>query len=169
MGEFEGGGSFSERHVTAADTAWIVGLHAAPHARAYMQQPDEDAVRAAVDRPGAAQRVVLDRHGAPIALWRARLEDSWLAELQTLVVAQPGKGAGTLALRRALAWAFDEQRVHRTYLYVTAANARARSLYELHGFRFEGADRDGFRAPDGTFQPLCRYGMLEDEYVRHRR
>ncbi len=53
-----------------------------------------------------------------------------------------------------------------TFLYVTAANARARALYERHGLRLEGTHRDGFRGPGGTFEDLCHYGILEDEYTR---
>lgn len=157
---------FSERPLTAADATWLVALYAAPHARPFMQQPGADAVRAALGRPGLVERIVLDQAGEPIAVWRASLEEAWLAEIHTLAVARPGIGAGSWALRRALAWAFEEQRVHKAFLYVTAANARARALYERHGLRLEGTHREGFRAPDGTFEDLCHYGILAREYVQ---
>jgi RimJ/RimL family protein N-acetyltransferase len=111
---------------------------------------------------------VLDRAGTRAGLWRARLEAAWLAEIRTLAVASPGRGAGTWALRRALAWAFEEHGVHRAFLYVTAANARAQALYERHGLRLEGTERDGFRDPGGTFEDLCHYGILEGEYASRR-
>jgi RimJ/RimL family protein N-acetyltransferase len=157
--------SFSERPATAGDASWIVALHAAPHARLFMQQPGEDAVRATLGREGYAERIVLDDAGERIALWRASLDADWLAELRTLAVARPGRRAGTWALRRALAWAFEERGVHRLFLYVTAANTRARALYERHGLRLEGTEREGFRAPDDTFEDLCHYGMLDREYA----
>ena len=131
-----------------------------------MQQPDEDAVRAALGRPGLVERIVLDEAGERIAIWRAALEEDWLAEIHTLAVARPGLGAGSWALQRALAWAFEEHGVHKAYLFVTAANARARALYERHGLRLEGTHREGFRAPDGTFEDLCHYGILAREYMR---
>jgi RimJ/RimL family protein N-acetyltransferase len=53
-------------------------------------------------------------------------------------------------------------------LYVTAANARARALYERHGLVLEGAYREGFRAPDGSFEDLAHYGMLDREYAARR-
>jgi len=103
-----------------------------------------------------------------IAIWRAKLEDPWLAEIHTLAVARPGTGAGSWALRRALAWAFEEHGVHKAFLYVTAANARARALYERHGLQWEGTHRDGFRARDGTFEDLMHYGILDREYAAWR-
>jgi RimJ/RimL family protein N-acetyltransferase len=157
---------FTERPVTAADAAWLVALYAAPHARPFMQQPSEDEVRAAVGRAGLIERIVLDEAAERIAVWRANLEEPWLAEIRTLAVARPGGGAGTWALRRALAWAFEESSAHKAFLYVTAANARARALYERHGLVLEGTYREGFRAPDGSFEDLAHYGMLDREYRR---
>ena len=157
-----------EREVTVDDAAWIVALFGAPHAQRFMFQPSPEAVRATVGREGYAERIVLDAAGAPLALWRASVEESWLAEIRTIVAVESGRGAGTAALRRALAWAFEERGVHRIYLYVTAANARARALYERHGLQCEGTERDGFRSSDGTFEDLCLYGMLDREYRERR-
>jgi RimJ/RimL family protein N-acetyltransferase len=159
---------FTERPVTAADATWLVALYAAPHARPFMQQPSEETVRAALGRAGLAERIVLDEAGERIAVWRASLEEPWLVELHTLAVARPGSGAGTWALRRALAWAFEDRFAHKTFLYVTAANARARALYERHGLVLEGTYREGFRAPDGSFEDLAHYGMLGREYAARR-
>ena len=151
--------------MTAADAAWLVALYTAPHARPFMQQPNEEAVRASLGRPNMVERIVLDQAGERIAVWRAGLEETWLAEIHTLAVARPGAGAGSWALRRALAWAFEERGVRKAFLYVTAANARARALYERHGLRLEGTHREGFRAPGGTFEDLCHYGILAGEYA----
>jgi RimJ/RimL family protein N-acetyltransferase len=159
---------FTERPATADDAAWSVALYAAPHARPFMQQPTEEAVRAAVGRAGLVERIVLDAAGERVAIWRAKLEESWLAEINTLAVARPGAGVGSWALRRALAGAFEEQSVHKAFLYVTAANARARALYERHGLQWEGTHRDGFRGPDGSFEDLTHYGILDREYAAWR-
>ena len=129
-----------------------------------MQQPMEAVVRASLGRENNAERIVLDAGGERVALWRASLDEEWIAELRTLAVVSQGSGAGTWALRRALVWAFEERGVHRVFLYVTAANARARALYERHGLQLEGTERDGFRAPGGTFEDLCHYGILENEW-----
>jgi RimJ/RimL family protein N-acetyltransferase len=155
---------FTERDAALDDVAWIARLHAAPHAFPFMQQPTEDVVRAALGRAGHTDRIVLDAMGERVALWRASLAEDWVAELRTLAVARPGLGAGTWALQRALAWAFAERRVHRVFLYVTAANERARALYERHGLKLEGRERDGFRGPGGAYEDLCHYGMLENEW-----
>jgi RimJ/RimL family protein N-acetyltransferase len=159
---------FTERPLTADDAAWAVALYAAPHARPFMQQPAEDVVRAQVGRPGLAERIVLDAAGERIAIWRAKLEEPWLVEISTLAVARPGAGAGSWAFRRALAWAFEERSAHKAFLYVTAANARARALYERHGLQLEGTFRDGFRAAGGTFEDLTHYGILDREYAAWR-
>ncbi len=157
---------FTERPVTAADAPWIVALFRLPHAQPFMQQPDEATVLAVMGRDDLVERIVLDAAGAPVGLWRAGLEAGWCAELKTVAVATPAIGAGTWIVRRALAWAFEERRVHRTMLYVTAANVRARALYERHGFQWEGTERDGFRNAAGTFEDLCHYGMLDGDYAR---
>ena len=110
------------------------------------------------------ERIVLDGGGMPAAFWRASIEHGWLAEIRTLVAAVPAGGAGSWALRRALAWAFAERGAHRAYLYVTAANARARALYERHGLQLEGTERDAFRNAAGSYEDLCVYGILENDY-----
>jgi RimJ/RimL family protein N-acetyltransferase len=152
-------GELSDRPVVADDAAWIVELHAAAHARAFMMQPTEEQVRASIGRDGFAEYVVLDGDER-VGLWRASLEQPWVAEVRTIIAAVPGRGVGTFALQRALAWAFTEHHVHRAYLYVKADNARARQLYERLGFRYEGTFRDGFRERDGSYADLCGYGIL---------
>jgi RimJ/RimL family protein N-acetyltransferase len=160
--------AFTDRPANADDAPWIVALHAAPHALPFLQQPSEGAVRASLARENFTERIVVDGVGARSAIWRASVEEGWVAELRTLAVAIPGRGAGTWALRRALAWAFEEQKLHRMFLYVTAANTRARALYERHGLQLEGTEREGFRAEDGGFEDLCHYGILEREYAARR-
>jgi RimJ/RimL family protein N-acetyltransferase len=156
--------AYTDRPVTAADVDWIVALHAAAHARPFVVAPTADDVRGALARGTVCERAVLDADGGRAALWRAQLHDGWLVELKTIIAAEPGRGAGRWALRRALEWAFEECGAHRVSLDVTATNAVARSLYERHGMRWEGTFRDGFRASDGTFVHLCHYGMLAHEY-----
>jgi RimJ/RimL family protein N-acetyltransferase len=160
--------AFTERAVTTGDAAWVRALFSAPHACPFMFVPSLEAVRATIGRAGYMERIVLDDAGSPAALWRASIEESWIAEIRTIVAVTSGRGAGTWALRRALAWAFEERSVHRVFLYVTAANARARALYERHGMLWEGTERDGFLAPNGTYEDLCHYGMLEGEYAARR-
>ena len=130
-----------------------------------MQQPAQAAVRASIERAQSTERIVLDASGQRAGVWRAALEEPWLAEIRTVAAVAPGNGAGAWALRRALAWAFDECGVHKAYLYVTAANARARALYERHGLQLEGTFRDGFRGPGGAYEDLCHYGILDREYL----
>jgi RimJ/RimL family protein N-acetyltransferase len=156
---------FTERPATAADAPWMAALYSAPHARPFMQQTPVDAVRASIEHGAAVERIVLDPAGERAAVWRAALEEPWLVEIRTLAAVTPGRGAGSWALRRALAWAFDECGAHKAYVYVTAANARARTLYERHGLQLEGTFRDGFRGPGGAYEDLCHYGILEREYL----
>ena len=155
---------YTDRPVSVDDTAWIVDLHGAEHVRPFVVTPSELDVHTALERGEMEQRIVLDGAGQRAGLWRAKLHDGWLVTLAAVISATPRRGAGRWALRRALQWAFEEHGVHRVWLEVTATNAIARTLYERHGFRWEGTGRDGFRTPDGTFENLCQYGMLASEY-----
>jgi ribosomal protein S18 acetylase RimI-like enzyme len=156
--------AYTDRPVTAADVDWVVALHAADHARAFVVMPSAEDVRAALARGTAEERVVVDAGGERAALWRAQVHDGWYVELKTIIAAQPRRGAGSWALQRALAWAFEEIRAHRAGLDVTATNAVARALYERAGLRLEGTFRDGFRTTGGAFLDLCHYGILDHEY-----
>ena len=149
----------------ADDAAWIVELHAVPHARAFLSQPTAEQVRASIAQSERAERIV-ECAGERVGLWSASLDEDWIAELRTIAALRPAIGVGTFALRRALAWAFDEKGVHRVHLDVTAANLRARRLYERAGFRLEGVWRDGFRRRDGSYEDLCGYGILAGEYAK---
>jgi RimJ/RimL family protein N-acetyltransferase len=150
--------TFTDRLAVPSDAAFIVALHAAPHARPFVHVPTEIQVRTSIAGGDAEQRIVLEGD-TPVGMWRLRLQEDWLAEFIRIVAIAPRRGIGTFAMNRMIARAFDDLGAHRAYLEVVAHNP-ARSLYERAGFRLEGTWRDGYRNEDGTYADLCAYGML---------
>jgi diamine N-acetyltransferase len=148
--------------MTADDAAFVVALHAAPHARAHVHAPNEDRLRAAASEPDHEGRIILDGEGTPVGFWSLSVHDGgWLVELVRIVAIAPRRGIGSWALKRMVDRAFDDLGAHRVYLEVTADNTAARALYERTGFVLEGTWRDGYRdAATGTFKDLCAYAML---------
>jgi RimJ/RimL family protein N-acetyltransferase len=157
--------SYTDRLVVPDDAPFVVALHAAPHARNYLNVPDAEIVRAKVDEPDRERRIVLDADGTPVGFWAlAVLGGGWLVELSGIIAVAPGRGIGSFALRRMIDRAFDDLAAHKVYLEVTADNAPARALYERTGFVLEGTFRDGYRDErTGTYKDLCHYGMLPHE------
>jgi RimJ/RimL family protein N-acetyltransferase len=157
-------GTLSERPVTVDDVDWIAALHDATHVRLFMPGATPEQIRGSIERGNTHERIVIDRDGRRLALWRAALEDSWVIYLKTLVVAEPGLGIGTRILEHMLHWSFSQNDVQRVYLNVVATNSIARRLYEKVGFVHEGTARMGFRTRDSGFQDLCSYAILRDEW-----
>ena len=76
---------------------------------------------------------------------------------------QRRRGWGALAVRAALAIAFDELRLHRVSLGVFDFNAAAIGCYAKVGFRREGLLRDARRFED-EYWSLLAMSILEDEW-----
>jgi len=74
-----------------------------------------------------------------------------------------GRGTGETMVRRLLAVAFDEMRLHRVDLFVFDTNMPAIACYEKIGFRHEGRLRDYRRLGDRYLTSLLM-SMLEDEW-----
>lgn len=74
-----------------------------------------------------------------------------------------GRGTGAAMVRRVLAIAFDEMRLHRVDLFVFDTNAPAIACYEKIGFRHEGRLRDYRRLGDRWLTSLLM-SMLEGEW-----
>jgi len=137
------------RSATAADVEERYALGAEPdeNLRLYGVEPNgaafrrEDAerwVHSLIEHPHAwiiegpsllgairLDRVDLVDKRASLAIGLLRLEDQ-------------GRGIGTEAVRRVLAYGFDELGLHRVSLRVLASNIRAIRCYEKCGFRVEG-------------------------------
>jgi len=73
-----------------------------------------------------------------------------------------GKGIGTEAGRRVLAFAFSELNLHRVSLRVLAINERAIRSYQKCGFQIEGRERETAFL-DGIWYDDLIMGVLEHE------
>lgn len=76
-----------------------------------------------------------------------------------------GRGYGTAAVRRLLAFGFRELGLHRVSLDVRDDNERAKALYLKAGFEDEGLRRDAAFI-DGEYRSLREMAILKDEYDR---
>jgi len=78
-----------------------------------------------------------------------------------------GKGYGQDALRLLLNYAFSELNLYRVGLTVMSYNTAAIKAYERAGFVREGAKRQMVHR-DGQRHDLVLYGILRDEWLKHR-
>lgn len=73
------------------------------------------------------------------------------------------QGLGTEAMETLLSHGFQTLNLHRIFLRVFAANARAMRAYEKAGFVMEGRMRQAeFR--EGKYQDVLLYSVLRDEW-----
>jgi RimJ/RimL family protein N-acetyltransferase len=70
-----------------------------------------------------------------------------------------GRGLGTEAVRRLVAFAFEDLNLHRVFLHVFATNARAVRAYERAGFAVEGTLRDAVHI-DGRYVDVLVMSIL---------
>jgi len=74
-----------------------------------------------------------------------------------------GKGCAGEALDLLIKYSFEELRLHRICAIIYSYNKLSIKLFEKHGFRYEGFQREA-RFFDGKFYDEMIYGMLDYEY-----
>ncbi len=83
--------------------------------------------------------------------------------LQRIVIAQPGKGQGKIALKLIMQKVFEDYKAHRFWLDVFEYNHRARHVYKSLGFKEEGKLREAFKRED-KYHSLLIMSILKHEY-----
>lgn len=78
-----------------------------------------------------------------------------------------GKNYASEALKSVLKWLFYEQNIHRITLETYATNKRALKFFEKMGFKKEGVLR-GAHYADGKYFDIISYGLLKNEFEKHR-
>lgn len=86
-------------------------------------------------------------------------------ELTRIVMAEPGRGNGKLALRLIVKKVFEEYGAHRFWLDVFEFNQRARKVYQSVGFREEGVLREAVKRGD-EYYSLVILSLLDREYFQ---
>ncbi|WP_055047180.1 GNAT family N-acetyltransferase [Devosia sp. A16] len=165
------------RPATAADVASRLALGPEPdeNLRLYGVQPDgapfdradaERWVNALIEHPYAwiiEGRSLL----GVIRLDRVNLVDKRASlGIGLLQLEQQGRGIGTEAARRVLAYGFDTLGLHRVSVRVLADNGRAIRCYEKCGFQLEGRERETVFL-DGAWRDDLIMGVLAHEFRRH--
>jgi RimJ/RimL family protein N-acetyltransferase len=123
---------------------WARGLMAHPHAWVIEGRSLLGTIR--LDRVDPVEK------RASLAIGLLRLEDQ-------------GRGHGTEAARRVLAYGFDELGLHRVSVRVLASNIRAIRSYEKCGFQLEGRERETVFL-DGDWRDDLIMGLLSREFRR---
>jgi RimJ/RimL family protein N-acetyltransferase len=85
--------------------------------------------------------------------------------LQRIVIAQPGKGIGKIALQLIMKKVFQDYQAHRLWLDVFEHNHRARHVYQSLGFKEEGKLREVFKRAD-QYDSMLIMSILEQEYFQ---
>ncbi len=164
------------RPATAADVELRLALGAEPdeNLRLYGAEPDGAAFGRAVaerwvDALVAHPYAWIIEGGAllgSIRLDRVDLVDKRASlAIGLLRLADQGRGFGTEAVRRVLAYGFDELGLHRVSLRVLADNPKAIRCYEKCGFRVEGRERETVFL-DGAWRDDLIMGLLSHEFRR---
>lgn len=161
------------RSATAADVEARLALGPEPdeNLRLYGVEPD-----GAPFRRADAERWVkaLTEHSyawiieGPSLLGSVRLDRVDMVDRRASLAIGPlqrqdqGRGLGTEAARRVLAYGFDELGLHRVSVRVLADNIRAIRCYEKCGFQHEGRERETVFI-DGAWRDDLIMGVLHDE------
>ncbi|MGB3402441.1 MAG: GNAT family protein [Microcoleaceae cyanobacterium] len=85
--------------------------------------------------------------------------------LQRIVIAQPGKGQGKIALKLMMEKVFQDYKAHRFWLDVFEYNHRAISVYKSLGFKEEGKLREAFKRED-KYHSILIMSILDREYFQ---
>ena len=107
-----------------------------------------------------------DDHGAVagFALLQGFDDTDRKLHLKRIAVREPGRGLGSILLRRVLEHIYAETDVNRIDLDVFLGNDRARRAYERAGFRVEGVLRDYHRDADGSFRDMWLMSVLRRDW-----
>lgn len=89
-------------------------------------------------------------------------------EIHTLVITERNRGIGTRALELILDREFGELGRHRVWLDAIGTNERAQHTYERVGFVREGAMREAWRLPDGSYDSIELMSILDREWAERK-
>ncbi len=85
--------------------------------------------------------------------------------LQRIVIEDPGKGQGKIALKLVMKKVFQDYQAHRLWLDVFEDNHRARHVYQSLGFKEEGKLREVFKR-ENNYESMLIMSVLENEYFQ---
>jgi RimJ/RimL family protein N-acetyltransferase len=153
------------RPAAEADLAFVMAAERDPEASPYITvQPRERHLAALASED--EELLIFELEERPVAYARvAGLASRHRnVEIQTLVVTERGRGIGAAVLRAILKRAFGRG-AHRVWLDAIGTNARARRTYARVGFVEEGAMREAWQLPDGSFDSIVLMSMLDREWA----
>ena len=153
------------RRAAEADLAFVMEAERDPEASPYITvQPRERHLAALASEN--EELLVFELEDRPVAYARlvGLASRHRNVEIQTLVVTERGRGIGTAALRMILSREFARG-AHRVWLDAIGTNARARHTYARIGFVEEGAMREAWQLPDGSFDSIVLMSILDREWA----
>lgn len=150
-----------------ADLEFVLKAENDAENRTYIGQWSKEQHTAAIQSPGFAHLVIVDRRTEErigYAILNGLQPQSHSIELKRLVIVSKGKGYGREALHATKKIAFDEWNAQRLWLDVRTENVDAERLYASVGFQSEGVLRDCDFA-DGRFVSMRIMSILKSEYL----
>jgi RimJ/RimL family protein N-acetyltransferase len=148
------------------DLEFVLKVESDTANRAYIGQWSKEEHTDAIQNPGFAHLVIVDRQTEErigYAILNGMQQQSQSIELKRLVIVTKGRGYGREALHVMKKIAFVDWNAQRLWLDVRTENAGAERLYTSVGFQSEGILRDCDIA-DGRFVSMRIMSMLKDEY-----
>lgn len=124
------------RRSTAADLAFVTGLERCPENAEGIGQWTDLEHLAAMQSP-KREHWIIEREAAPagyLIAFDARSDQAGVY-LKRILVADKGRGTGSVALARYLDRAFGELEARFVWLHVREANTRAQGVYRRLGFQ----------------------------------
>ncbi len=160
-------GDLTLRTATEEDLGFIMEAERDPEASRYITvQPRERHLAAMAS--DEEELLVFEREKERVGyarLSRRLAHRHGNVEIQTLVITERGRGIGTRAIELILAREFGELGGHRVWLDAISTNDRALHTYEKVGFTREGAMREAWRLPDGSYDSIVLLSILDREWA----
>lgn len=157
------------RRATAADIPAILRIERTPGYDAFIGQ-DDAAAHAAWQTDADSAEYVWEAGGEVrgFALLIKLTNTHGTVQLKRIAVDAPGGGTGAAFLRAIIDRVFTAYGAHRLELDTSTENARARHVYEKHGFVHEGCVRDVWRMSDGRYVGGDLFSILRPEWEARR-
>jgi diamine N-acetyltransferase len=154
------------RAAVSSDIPHIVAIEQIPEFRSYIGAWTAEEHRRALADPDTEYFVAPGEDGIveAFAILQGIQSQHHSIHLKRIAVRTPNRGLGRVVLEYAMSRAFQHHHAHRFWLDVFETNARARRIYAVYGFHYDGVLREAILL-DGEYHTLALMSLLDREYT----